>query len=94
MNAATLNTEPNFGDADAFYAALTDLFRDSSEEEAERKLGQFEQRIISKPAVTAWCFENPPAAILFAIDHNVAIGIRKAHVAGVVRRSVPWRYPS
>ncbi len=36
MNSTSLMTEPNFSDADAFYAALTDLFRECSDEEAER----------------------------------------------------------
>ena len=36
MTNSRLNTDPNFSDADAFYAALTDLFRDTNDEEAER----------------------------------------------------------
>ena len=31
-----LNLEPNFTDADAFYAALTDLHRDASPEQSEK----------------------------------------------------------
>ena len=33
---ATLITEPNFTDPDAFYAALTDIHRDLEPEESER----------------------------------------------------------
>ena len=36
MTRLALNIQPNFSDADAFYAALTDLFRDAEESEVER----------------------------------------------------------
>jgi hypothetical protein len=36
MTSGTLNLEPNFDDADAFFAALTDLFSESSASANER----------------------------------------------------------
>jgi hypothetical protein len=35
-NAGRLNLDPNYSDADAFYAALTDLYRDRDDQQAER----------------------------------------------------------
>jgi hypothetical protein len=36
MTTKLLNTDPNLTDPDAFYAALTDLFREVSDEDSER----------------------------------------------------------
>ncbi|TQV78850.1 DUF2783 domain-containing protein [Exilibacterium tricleocarpae] len=36
MTPQRLNTAPNFSDADAFYAALTDMHRDLDRDQSER----------------------------------------------------------